>query len=131
MRQVKTIDKQAVSNDINQMSDQLGCKLGSALSYNSFATLLSPEYPIAFIGLNPGGNKYDKPTIESENGKCAYYYENWTAKSENKKTPPDEEELAPLQQPGLTHQCLHFEQPHTFEQILLIQTAEPALVGHA
>ena len=33
--------------------------------------------------------------------------------------------------PGLTHQCLYFEQPHTFEQILLIQTAEPALVGHA
>ena len=32
---------------------------------------------------------------------------------------------------GLTHQCLYFEQPHTFEQILLIQTAEPALVGHA
>lgn len=33
--------------------------------------------------------------------------------------------------PGLTHQCLYFEQPHTFEQILFIQTAEPALVGHA
>ncbi|WP_176716409.1 hypothetical protein [Aeromonas sp. EERV15] len=32
---------------------------------------------------------------------------------------------------GLTHQCLYFEQPHTFEQILFIQTAEPALVGHA
>ena len=98
MSQVKTIDKQAVSNAINQMSDQLGYELGSALSYNSFATLLSPEYPIAFIGLNPGGNKYDKPTIESENGKCAYYYENWTVKGENKKTPPDEKELAPLQQ---------------------------------
>ncbi|WP_460883049.1 tyrosine-type recombinase/integrase, partial [Pseudaeromonas pectinilytica] len=27
--------------------------------------------------------------------------------------------------PGLTHQCLYFEQPHTFEQILFIQTAEP------
>ena len=27
---------------------------------------------------------------------------------------------------GLTHQCLYFEQPHTFEQILFIQTAEPA-----
>ncbi|MDV0678451.1 hypothetical protein VC636_26455, partial [Citrobacter freundii] len=25
---------------------------------------------------------------------------------------------------GLTHQCLYFEQPHTFEQILFIQTAE-------
>ncbi|MFQ2905576.1 NAD-dependent epimerase/dehydratase family protein, partial [Aeromonas caviae] len=24
---------------------------------------------------------------------------------------------------GLTHQCLYFEQPHTFEQILFIQTA--------
>ncbi|MFK1711438.1 DUF480 domain-containing protein [Klebsiella quasipneumoniae] len=35
------------------------------------------------------------------------------------------------QHPGLTHQCLYFEQPHTFEQILFIQTAEPALVGHA
>jgi Lon protease-like protein len=34
-------------------------------------------------------------------------------------------------EPGLTHQCLYFEQPHTFEQILFIQTAEPALVGHA
>ena len=34
-------------------------------------------------------------------------------------------------QAGLTHQCLYFEQPHTFEQILFIQTAEPALVGHA
>ena len=34
-------------------------------------------------------------------------------------------------QSGLTHQCLYFEQPHTFEQILFIQTAEPALVGHA
>lgn len=98
MRQVKIIDKQAVSNDINQMSDQLGCKLGSALSYNSFATLIAPEYPIAFVGLNPGGDKYDKPTVESENGKCAYYYENWTVKGESKKTPPDETELAPLQQ---------------------------------
>lgn len=37
----------------------------------------------------------------------------------------------PLDQAGLTHQCLYFEQPHTFEQILFIQTAEPALVGHA
>ncbi|WP_445445616.1 hypothetical protein, partial [Citrobacter portucalensis] len=37
----------------------------------------------------------------------------------------------PGEQPGLTHQCLYFEQPHTFEQILFIQTAEPALVGHA
>ena len=36
-----------------------------------------------------------------------------------------------LNVPGLTHQCLYFEQPHTFEQILFIQTAEPALVGHA
>ena len=36
-----------------------------------------------------------------------------------------------LNAPGLTHQCLYFEQPHTFEQILFIQTAEPALVGHA
>ena len=36
-----------------------------------------------------------------------------------------------LVNPGLTHQCLYFEQPHTFEQILFIQTAEPALVGHA
>ncbi len=36
-----------------------------------------------------------------------------------------------LRTPGLTHQCLYFEQPHTFEQILFIQTAEPALVGHA
>ena len=35
------------------------------------------------------------------------------------------------QSAGLTHQCLYFEQPHTFEQILFIQTAEPALVGHA
>ena len=35
------------------------------------------------------------------------------------------------QRSGLTHQCLYFEQPHTFEQILFIQTAEPALVGHA
>lgn len=95
---MKTIDKQEVSNAINQKSEQLGYELGSALSYNSFATLISPEYPIAFVGLNPGGDEYDKPTIESENGKCAYYYENWTAKGENKKTPPDEEELAPLQQ---------------------------------
>ena len=38
--------------------------------------------------------------------------------------------LMPLEA-GLTHQCLYFEQPHTFEQILFIQTAEPALVGHA
>ena len=37
----------------------------------------------------------------------------------------------PIAHPGLTHQCLYFEQPHTFEQILFIQTAEPALVGHA
>ena len=96
--QVKIIDKQAVSNAINQKSERLGYKLGSALSYNSFSSLISPEYPIAFVGLNPGGNEYDKPTVESENGKCAYYYENWTAKGENKKTPPDEEELAPLQQ---------------------------------
>lgn len=73
---MKTIDKQEVSNAINQKSEQLGYELGSALSYNSFATLISPEYPIAFVGLNPGGNKYDKPTVESENGKCAYYYEN-------------------------------------------------------
>ena len=36
-----------------------------------------------------------------------------------------------LDSAGLTHQCLYFEQPHTFEQILFIQTAEPALVGHA
>ncbi len=95
---MKTIDKQEVSNAINQKSEQLGYELGSALSYNSFATLISPEYPIAFVGLNPGGDEYDKPTIESENGKCAYYYENWTAKGESKKTPPDETELAPLQQ---------------------------------
>ena len=94
---MKTIDKQEVSNAINQKSEQLGYELGSALSYNSFATLISPEYPIAFIGLNPGGNKYDKPTVESENSKCAYNYENWTAKGENKKTPPDEKELDPLQ----------------------------------
>ncbi len=91
-------NKQAVSDEINQKSKQLKYKLGSALSYNSFDSLISPKYPIAFIGLNPGGDEYDKPTIESENGKCAYYYENWTAKGENKKTPPDEEELAPLQQ---------------------------------
>ena len=38
---------------------------------------------------------------------------------------------SPAEKTGLTHQCLYFEQPHTFEQILLIQTAEPALVGHA
>ena len=94
---MKIIDKQEVSNAINQKSERLGYELGSALSYNSFATLISPEYPIAFIGLNPGGNKYDKPTVESENSKCAYYYENWTAKGENKKTPPDEKELDPLQ----------------------------------
>ena len=98
MNQVKTIDKQAVSDKINQKSKELKYKLGSALSYNSFATLISPEYPIAFVGLNPGGDEYDKPSIESDNGKCAYYYENWTAKGENKKTPPDEKELDPLQQ---------------------------------
>lgn len=98
MIQVKTIDKQAVSDKINKKSDVLDYKLGSALSYNSFDSLISPKYPIAFIGLNPGGDEYDKPTIESENGKCAYYYENWTVKGENKKTPPDEKELAPLQQ---------------------------------
>ena len=85
MNQVKTIDKQAVSDKINQKSKELKYKLGSALSYNSFATLISPEYPIAFVGLNPGGDEYDKPSIESDNGKCAYYYENWTAKGENKK----------------------------------------------
>lgn len=97
MSQVKKIDKQSISDSIDQMSDQLGYTLGSALSYNSFDNIPSPGYPIAFIGLNPGGNKYDKPSIESENGKCAYYYENWTAKGENKKTPPDEKELDPLQ----------------------------------
>lgn len=94
---MKKIDKQSISDSIDQMRDQLGYTLGSALSYNSFDNIHSPGYPIAFIGLNPGGNKYDKPSIESENGKCAYYYENWTAKGENKKTPPDEKELDPLQ----------------------------------
>ena len=96
--QLKTIDKQAVSDEINKKSDELEYELGSALSYNSFDALISPKYPIAFIGLNPGGKKHDKPTIESENGKCAYYYENWTEKGENKKTPPDDKDLAPLQQ---------------------------------
>jgi len=42
-----------------------------------------------------------------------------------------EKKLELLVGTGLTHQCLYFEQPHTFEQILFIQTAEPALVGHA
>lgn len=92
------MDKKSISDAINLMSDKLGYTLGSALSYNSFDSLMSPKYPIAFIGLNPGGKDYVKPTIESENGKCDYYYENWTVKGEGKKTPPDEKDLAPLQQ---------------------------------
>ena len=53
------------------------------------------------------------------------------AREEHQKKIAEYAEMLKAAGTGLTHQCLYFEQPHTFEQILFIQTAEPALVGHA
>ncbi|MBL0649075.1 hypothetical protein [Aeromonas caviae] len=90
------LDKKSVSDVIHQFYTLQGYKFEWSLSYNSFNILHTPEYPIAFIGLNPGGDEKTKynPEIESESGKSAYYYENWTRSS---LSPPEEKDLNPLQ----------------------------------
>ncbi len=63
------LDKKSVSDVIHQFYKLQGYKFEWSLSYNSFNILHTPEYPIAFIGLNPGGDektKYNPEMLDKE-----------------------------------------------------------------
>ncbi|MFM5535551.1 hypothetical protein ACET64_17915 [Aeromonas veronii] len=61
---------------IQNKYDNLKNDMGWDLLFCRYENMLSPQYPVAFFGINPGGGPCDTNAISVES-ECAYYNERW------------------------------------------------------
>ncbi|MEW7865915.1 hypothetical protein [Aeromonas diversa] len=80
--------KENLFSFIQSKYDNLQNDMGWDLLFCRYDNMLSPQYPVAFFGINPGGGPCDNNAISVES-KCAYYSERWKGCEEGE---------APLQQ---------------------------------
>jgi len=70
------MNREELTDLIEQKYQEWGYELGWSLLYGPFETMWNPRYPIAFFGLNPGGNEYVESSLSSEEG-SSYLSERW------------------------------------------------------
>ncbi|HHQ4672544.1 TPA: hypothetical protein ACSP2K_004067, partial [Aeromonas veronii] len=80
--------KESLFAFIQNKYDNLKNDMGWDLLFCRYENMLSPQYPVAFFGINPGGGPCDTNAISVES-ECAYYSEPWKGCEEGE---------APLQQ---------------------------------
>ncbi|MEN3798725.1 hypothetical protein ABDZ38_19825 [Aeromonas caviae] len=80
--------KESLFAFIQNKYDNLKNDMGWDLLFCRYENMLSPQYPVAFFGINPGGGACDTNAISVES-ECAYYSEPWKGCEEGE---------APLQQ---------------------------------
>jgi len=68
--------KENLSEFIQIQYDNLKNDMGWDLLFCRYENMLSPQYPVAFFGINPGGGPCDNKAISVES-ECAYYNERW------------------------------------------------------
>ncbi|MEV3828214.1 hypothetical protein RI534_02800 [Aeromonas allosaccharophila] len=68
--------KESLFSFIENKYDNLKNDMGWDLLFCRYENMLSPQYPVAFFGINPGGGPCDTKAISVES-ECAYYNERW------------------------------------------------------
>ncbi|HHQ4547341.1 TPA: hypothetical protein ACSP15_004037, partial [Aeromonas veronii] len=68
--------KESLFAFIQNKYDNLKNDMGWDLLFCRYENMLSPQYPVAFFGINPGGGPCDTNAISVES-ECAYYNERW------------------------------------------------------
>ena len=68
--------KESLFTFIQKKYDNLKNDMGWDLLFCRYGNMLSPQYPVAFFGINPGGGPCDTNAISVES-ECAYYNERW------------------------------------------------------